>query len=455
MKKIAIFGVGYVGKQVLDILGNEQVCFFISNNPEETSFNGVPVIRFEEYLKHSCDVYVMIASTKYAQEMKEQLRNSGIANYFEWNDDFLNLFSGENMGGISKYNPVYSGDEWNSISYPIVRAFLKFDLGKYKNICIYVYSETVALLIQLMRMVGKLSDVISVIHQGECESSIFNAIRDKTDCMICAVRRDDNNICDIYEHIAGFDVVDLYDIAGFLPEMHSKKALKYKDKYKGQRCFILGNGPSLQIDDLNKIEENGDITFACNKIHKLFPETTWRPDFYFITDVWVLKSEAKEILNIEPKECSFYNYGFCNGYILWNNDDKVVPLYHMPEQPSTDRLPRFSKDISIHHCNGSSVSYTMLQTAFYMGFETVYLIGFNHFVESLEKTHDVEHFYDSSDDAVWDLVAEYTKIDNHIKLNNAYKSAKLAYEEDGRHIYNATRGGHLEIFERVDFDSLF
>ena len=33
-------------------------------------------------------------------------------------------------------------------------------------------------------------------------------------------------------------------------------------------------------------------------------------------------------------------------------------------------------------------------------------------------------------------------------------SAKKFYEGNGRKIYNATRGGKLEVFERVDFDDI-
>ena len=37
----------------------------------------------------------------------------------------------------------------------------------------------------------------------------------------------------------------------------------------------------------------------------------------------------------------------------------------------------------------------------------------------------------------------------------AYKSAKKYADSHGIRIYNATRGGKLEVFERIDFDSLF
>ncbi len=54
---------------------------------------------------------------------------------------------------------------------------------------------------------------------------------------------------------------------------------------------------------------------------------------------------------------------------------------------------------------------------------------------------EIKHFYENSNEVVWDLTPEYLKLDNHLKLDNAYKAAKLAFEEDGRNIYNATRGG--------------
>ena len=455
MKKIAIFGSGEIGKRVLDILGNDIVSFFVSNYPEESICAGMPLISFEEYLERSNEVYAMVASTKYAEELCAQLEDNGITDYFVWDEMFLSLFSDENMNRLPRYNPVYTGSDWSSCPYPLVRAFFMYDISKYKNIGIYVYDETSKLLVQLMKLIGKSSNVIALIHQGELEKQILESNLRKMDCIICAVRRDDNYICDIYEHVKGLDVVDFYDLAYFLPETHSKKAIKYKNKYKGKRCFVIGNGPSLRKEDLDKLEKNGEITFACNKIHNIFPETCWRPDFYFLIDVWVLKSQTKELLNIEPKECCFYNYAFCNGYILWNNKDNIIPLYHMPEQDGIDRLTRFSKDISVQHCLGSSVTYAMLQAAYYMGFESVYLIGCDHFVESLKKMKEIKHFYENSNEVVWDLTPEYLKLDNHLKLDNAYKAAKLAFEEDGRNIYNATRGGYLDIFKRVDFDALF
>jgi hypothetical protein len=41
------------------------------------------------------------------------------------------------------------------------------------------------------------------------------------------------------------------------------------------------------------------------------------------------------------------------------------------------------------------------------------------------------------------------------KTTKAYQSAKAYADAHGIKVYNATRGGKLEVFERVDFDSLF
>ena len=455
MDKVAIFGAGDIGKQVLLNLGNELVEFFFANTIEENYVEGILVISYEEFLKQRSSVHVIVASTKYGEEMCLQLEDSGIKNYFVWDEMVSGLFSENRMWTFPRYNPVYTNEDWSSRPYSLVRSFLKRDFSAYKKIVIYAYTETSSLLLKLMKFIKKSDDVLAVVHPDEAEEKTLGCLIDQMDCLLCAVRRDDNDICDIYEHIPTITTIDLFDIAVFITEFHSKKARKYRDKYKGRRCFVIGNGPSLSSDDLDKLDRNGEITFACNKIYNIFSKTEWRPDFYFLTDVWVLKSATKDILNIVPKECSFYNYAFCNGHILWVDEENIIPIYNMPEQDSVDRMPRFSKDISVHHCIGSSVTYTMLQAAYYMGFKEVYLIGYDHFTESLKKTKMCDHFYDSSKDNLWDMIPKYTKIDNHIKLNNAYRAARIAFEEDGRNVYNATRGGHLEIFNRVDFDSLF
>ena len=58
----------------------------------------------------------------------------------------------------------------------------------------------------------------------------------------------------------------------------------YKDIYTGQRCFLIGNGPSLRAEDLTRLHEAGEITFAFNRVYNIFEQTPWRPTFYISQD---------------------------------------------------------------------------------------------------------------------------------------------------------------------------
>ena len=57
-----------------------------------------------------------------------------------------------------------------------------------------------------------------------------------------------------------------------------------KNSHLNRRCFIIGNGPSLTANDLDKLSENSEITFAFNRIYHIFEQTSWRPTYYMSQD---------------------------------------------------------------------------------------------------------------------------------------------------------------------------
>ena len=75
-----------------------------------------------------------------------------------------------------------------------------------------------------------------------------------------------------------------------------KKILQFKDKYRERRCFFIGNGPSLNVEDLSILEKNNELTFAFNRIYNIFDKTTWRPTFYISQDEKMLEG-CKEIVD--------------------------------------------------------------------------------------------------------------------------------------------------------------
>lgn len=236
---------------------------------------------------------------------------------------------------------------------------------------------------------------------------------------------------------------------------NGKKIKKYQNKYKGQRCFIVANGPSLRAEDLDKLHQRDEITFGMNRIYKLFDKTSWRPTFYVCEDELIAKEQQKEINAVEAQE------KFIPIEINWWHDINIEnALYFRLNYLKEDAYEYcFSPDIAHQiDCRGT-VTFTCMQIAAYMGFSEIYLLGVDH---NYHKTIDIngnvivdpnakDYFCDGYDDDIKDQVI-------HDMGNNtrAYMDAKAYCEKTGlTTIYNATRGGKLEVFERIDFDSLF
>ena len=65
-------------------------------------------------------------------------------------------------------------------------------------------------------------------------------------------------------------------------------------KYENKRCFIVGNGPSLNIADLESIKN--EITFGFNRIYYMFDKTDWRPTFYCSEDIQILQNSVDVVI---------------------------------------------------------------------------------------------------------------------------------------------------------------
>ena len=70
---------------------------------------------------------------------------------------------------------------------------------------------------------------------------------------------------------------------------------KFYNTKVGKRCFIIGNGPSLRIEDLERIK---DDTFAVNRIYKIFDKTFWRPASVSYTHLDVYKRQIQSIIRL-------------------------------------------------------------------------------------------------------------------------------------------------------------
>lgn len=237
---------------------------------------------------------------------------------------------------------------------------------------------------------------------------------------------------------------------------YGKRIAKYCNKHEGQRCFIIANGPSLRAEDLTLLFERGEVTFAMNRIYRLFDETPWRPTYYVCEDELIAQGQQREINAIEAQE------KLIPIELKWWHDVVIdnACYFHLNYCEALRSPLSFSADCAHQiDCRGT-VTFTCMQLAAYMGFSEIYLLGVDH---NYRVTIDAEgnvvtdpnqkdYFCENYDADIVDQVV-------HDMGNNtrAYMDAKAYCEltEGKTTIYNSTRGGKLEVFERVDFESLF
>ncbi len=234
---------------------------------------------------------------------------------------------------------------------------------------------------------------------------------------------------------------------------------KVKDQYKGQRCFVIGNGPSLSASDLDKLK--GEITFASNRIYKIFDSTDWRPTYFTIFDESVGKTKGV-IDGINSFRCEMKFVREEGQYVFGRIKGPVCYIRSLSSRKYLDN-PNFSEDMTEKTYSIATVTYISLQLARHMGFSEIYLLGMdNQYAYSMLRDGTIIKNADGRDyfsDKKEENPPEQDKMPKYIpatwEMDVAYGFAEKFSREHGFRIYNATRGGRLEAFERVDFDSLF
>jgi hypothetical protein len=224
-----------------------------------------------------------------------------------------------------------------------------------------------------------------------------------------------------------------------------KRLAALRDNHHGQRCFIIGNGPSLRQTDLSHLRN--EFTLGMNRIYLAFPEMGFPTTYYLSVNDLVVEQCAAEIQNLPmPKFVSWRARKWLN------LSDSLYFLY------TTYTGPKFASDITGRMWEGATVTYTALQVAFFLGFQKVILIGVDHNFTTQGKPNttvtsqgdDPNHFHPGyfGKGFRWQLPDLETS-------ERAYGLARAYYEKAGREVVDATVGGKLRVFSRVEYESLF
>lgn len=227
----------------------------------------------------------------------------------------------------------------------------------------------------------------------------------------------------------------------------SKYIKGLKDSCSGERCFIIGNGPSLSREDLDLL--TSEKTFAFNRIYEMYPYTKWRPTYYMVVDNSILqKWRFEDERALEAKTAVFLTH---KKVVEKYNNQKAYQVFQKDVAPIQKRKPIFKRvceDVSQYISVAQSVTINAMEMAFYMGFKEIYLLGLDHdyaieidmrgkkYIDKNIKPH----FEEDSDRGRYFSFKEAMTIE--------YELCKKYADEHGIKIINVTRGGKLEVFER-------
>lgn len=240
----------------------------------------------------------------------------------------------------------------------------------------------------------------------------------------------------------------------FALQRGDKRLEKLKDSHKGERCFIIGLGPSLTVADLNLLWENHEYTFSMNRCYQMFSSTDWRPDCYVVTDAKVCTPEVRTAISnmLRARKLVIYSKleikGMDNDAVFFkaNFIDFVLRNSRKEKYRKKGHLCRLSTDAYKYVYAGSTSVHSIIQLAYYMGFKDVYLLGTD-CGTSGGKAYSA---------ALAPRVNKsYAKGEGNLMIRD-YENMKKDIEEKKLdfHIYNATRGGILEVFPRVKLEDI-
>lgn len=256
---------------------------------------------------------------------------------------------------------------------------------------------------------------------------------------------------------------------GFAHAMLNNRHIK--DSHKGERCFIVGNGPSIRNMDLSKLEN--EFVFTVNDIFRndaIF--RAMKSNCHVFVDPEYAKMTDGQLIDYVTSVSKYRNDILCvcsEAMFLKNKlfDDKnisaIFSYMHRYWLAGNEEID-FTKNVYI----AQNVVQAAIYVALYMGFSEIIILGceMTSFYENLEYNatgrliENHAYSYTESDKNAYKAGVTQGH-DNHYMLQDysitfsIFKSIRNYADSHSVRIVNATVGGILDMFDRVEYNSLF
>lgn len=240
--------------------------------------------------------------------------------------------------------------------------------------------------------------------------------------------------------------------SGLPVSINNRRLCALRNCHKGRKAFFIGMGPSLKVEDLEKL--NGQLTFACNKIYLCFEETAWRPDYYSVVDILVAENNAT---TIEALECDKILDVSVKSTLASCDDAIWVNGGLYADDGGTIFQPNPFRGFGA----GATVLYFQLQLAWFMGIREFYLLGLDFSFkipkkvvgdslhgEVLENDDEVNHFHPD-----YRKKSETWTMPNMEGQRAAFSKAREFIESRGGRIWNCSRTTKLDVIETESLEN--
>lgn len=253
---------------------------------------------------------------------------------------------------------------------------------------------------------------------------------------------------------------------------HAEKNLELKGMAESERVFILGMGPSIAKQNLKLLKD--ETVFSCSWCSLLDDYAEISPAYFVTPSFWGDGFEddryIMDCLKFLDQHISS-PYIICDCYDLPYMQNMNIflnkKIYYMYQSGSWIKDGKAVYEMDKKTPGIQTASIMMLKIAMYMGYKKIYLLGTEHDLvkKKFEHSYDMNKlkglgFNYLADKLMCDMY-RITSMPNRqilqISLNmyDEYHVLHGIANHSGIEIYNATAGGSLDEFKRVDYDSLF
>ena len=236
-----------------------------------------------------------------------------------------------------------------------------------------------------------------------------------------------------------------HDVESWLaPGLTSRRLAELKNRHAGETAWIIGNGPSVRVEDLDRLA--GRLVIGFNRFHLAHETTTLRPPYTFSGDAQMIEDFGQRIVDESGGVVFIAHHTAPDlvGDYIWLRQAQVFP-------------PLFSKRPDRVISPGGSTPYVAMQVAYYMGVRKFYFYGAD-FTFRFAGVKAAGSAFRSASGEGNHFIANYRSgrpwcPPSLVDIAASFLNARLVMEAEGGFVRNVTRGGALEMFPRQDFES--